>query len=205
LQYAARQVGPSYPVNSEAKRWDSNTNPGIVEKWITGLGWKGPQVDKMLILELLVLLVLANGTPVIARNSFAKRLAWPLDGGIKIFDGQPLFGSSKTVRGLVLAVLVTGAGGALMGLGWQAGLVIGSLSMAGDLFSSFFKRRMKLPPSSRALGLDQVPESLFPLLACQGMLELTVTEIVTVVVIFFAGDVILSPLFFKWKIRKRPY
>jgi CDP-2,3-bis-(O-geranylgeranyl)-sn-glycerol synthase len=116
-----------------------------------------------------------------------------------------LFGSSKTVRGLVLAVLVTGAGGALMGLGWQAGLVIGSLSMAGDLFSSFFKRRMKLPPSSRALGLDQVPESLFPLLACQGMLELTVTEIVTVVVIFFAGDVILSPLFFKWKIRKRPY
>ena len=77
--------------------------------------------------------------------------------------------------------------------------------MLGDLFSSFVKRRMKLPPSSRALGLDQVPESLFPLLACQGALELTVTDISSVVAIFFVGDVLLSPLFFKLKIRKRPY
>lgn len=159
----------------------------------------------MLILKLLALLMLANGTPVIARNGFGGRFAWPLDGGIKAFDGQPLFGSSKTVRGVVLSVLVTGAGGALMGLGWKAGVVIGTLSMLGDLFSSFLKRRMKLPPSSRALGLDQVPESLFPLLACQGLLGLTVTEIVTVVAIFFAGDVVFSPLFYKWKIRKRPY
>jgi len=159
----------------------------------------------MLILKLLVLLTLANGTPVIARNIFAERFAWPLDGGIKSFDGQPLFGSSKTVRGVVLSVLVTGAGGALMGLGWKVGVVIGTLSMAGDLFSSFLKRRMKLPPSSRAPGLDQVPESLFPLLACQGMLALSVTEVVTAVAIFFVGDVVFSPLFYKWKIRKRPY
>ena len=159
----------------------------------------------MLILKLLVLLTLANGTPVIARNTFGGRFAWPLDAGIELFDGQPLFGSSKTVRGVVLSVLVTGAGGALTGLGWKVGFVIGTLSMAGDLFSSFLKRRMKLPPSSRALGFDQVPESLFPLLACQGMLELSVTQIVTVVAIFFAADVIISPLFFKWKIRKRPY
>ncbi|MEA2079195.1 MAG: CDP-archaeol synthase, partial [Pseudomonadota bacterium] len=105
----------------------------------------------MLILKLLVLLTLANGTPVIARKIFAGRFAWPLDGGVQFFDGWPLFGSSKTVRGVVLSVLVTGAGGALMGLGWKVGAVIGTLSMAGDLFSSFLKRRMKLPPSSRAL------------------------------------------------------
>jgi CDP-2,3-bis-(O-geranylgeranyl)-sn-glycerol synthase len=92
-----------------------------------------------------------------------------------------------------------------MGLGWKVGVVIGTLSMAGDLFSSFLKRRMKLPPSSRALGLDQVPESLFPLLACQGILALSVTEVVTAVAIFFVGDVVFSPLFYKWKIRKRPY
>jgi len=156
-------------------------------------------------LKLLVLLTLANGTPVIVRNIFGDRFTWPLDGGIELFDGQPLFGSSKTVRGVVLSVLVTGASGALMGLDWKVGVVIGTLSMAGDLFSSFLKRRMKLPPSSRALGLDQVPESLFPLLGCQGMLELGVTEIVTVVTIFFAGDVVFSPLFYKWKIRKHPY
>jgi CDP-2,3-bis-(O-geranylgeranyl)-sn-glycerol synthase len=149
--------------------------------------------------------MLANGTPVIASKMLGKRLAWPLDGGIEIFDGQPLFGASKTVRGVVLSVLVTGAGGAWMGLGWKVGMVIGILSMAGDLFSSFIKRRIKLPPSSRVLFLDQVPESLFPLLACQSVLELTVTEIAALVAIFFLGDVVFSPLFFKWKIRKRPY
>ena len=170
-----------------------------------GPGRKNREVCNMLILKILVLLLLANATPVIARRVLAERFAWPLDGGLKFFDGWPLFGSSKTVRGVVLSILVTAAGGALMGLGWRVGAVVGTLSMAGDLFSSFVKRRMKLPSSSRALGLDQVPESLFPLLACHGMLGLTVTEIALAVAIFFVADVIFSPLFFKWKIRKRPY
>lgn len=159
----------------------------------------------MLIIKLFILLFLANGTPVLARKIFAERFAWPLDGGMRFFDGQPLFGASKTIRGLLLSVVVTAAGGSLLELGWKAGALIGALSMTGDLFSSFIKRRMKLPPSSRAVGLDQVPESLFPLLACQSMLGLSVTEVATVVVIFFLGDVIFSPLFYKLKIRKRPY
>jgi hypothetical protein len=159
----------------------------------------------MLILKLVILLILANATPVVAREILGKRFAWPLDGGIEIFDGQPLLGASKTVRGVVLSVLVTVVASASMGLGWETGFVIGTLSMAGDLLSSFLKRRMKLPPSSRAPVLDQVPESLFPLLASQAMLNLSVTQIVTVVAIFFVADVVLSPLFFKLKIRKRPY
>ena len=179
--------------------WDSSTNPGIVEKRI------GRPVYNMLIIQLFILLFLANGTPVIARKIFAERFAWPLDGGIRFVDDQPLLGDSKTIRGLLFSVLVTAAGGALLGLGWKAGALIGAVSMAGDLFSSFIKRRMKLPPSSRAVGLDQVPEALFPLLVCQGMLGLGVGEIATVVVMFFLGDVIFSPLFYKLKIRKRPY
>jgi CDP-diglyceride synthetase len=159
----------------------------------------------MLIIKIFLLLFLANGTPVLARKIFAARFAWPLDGGIRFFDGQPLFGDSKTIRGLLFSVVVTAAGGALLGLGWEAGALIGVLSMAGDLFSSFVKRRMKLPPSSKAVGLDQVPEALFPLLVCQGMLGLSVGEVATVVVMFFLGDVIFSPLFYKLKIRKRPY
>jgi CDP-diglyceride synthetase len=158
-----------------------------------------------LIIKILILLFLANGTPVLARILLAERFAWPLDGGIRFFDGRPLFGSAKTLRGLLLAVLVTAAGGALLGLGWKAGAVIGALSMIGDLFSSFVKRRLKMPPSSRATALDQVPESLLPLLVCQRMLNLSAGEIVAVVAIFFLGNVIFSPLFYKLKIRKRPY
>jgi CDP-2,3-bis-(O-geranylgeranyl)-sn-glycerol synthase len=77
--------------------------------------------------------------------------------------------------------------------------------MAGDLFSSFVKRRLNLAPSARASGLDQVPESLFPLLACRNALALSVPDIAVGVAIFFAGEVVLSLLLYKAHIRDRPY
>lgn len=159
----------------------------------------------MQILELLVLLFLANGAPVIARNILGDRFAWPVDAGVRFVDGRPLFGASKTLRGLLFSLVFTSLGSWLMGLGWNVGVVVAGASMAGDLFSSFFKRRFGVPVSGRATGLDQIPESLFPALACQRMLELDVTEISAVVVLFFLGDVVLSPVFHKLRIRKRPY
>jgi len=65
----------------------------------------------------------------------------------------------------------------LLGHTVTRGAVIGSAAMAGDLFSSFVKRRFGFQPSSRATGLDQSPESLFPLLACCGWLPLTLLDI----------------------------
>jgi CDP-2,3-bis-(O-geranylgeranyl)-sn-glycerol synthase len=134
-----------------------------------------------------------------------RRFAWPVDGGIRFIDGQPLFGASKTLRGLFLAVVATSAGALLLGMPWKVGALLGVTSMCGDLFSSFIKRRLKLPPSSKATGLDQIPESLLPLLVCQPMLGLTVTEIVVVVTLFMVGGILLSPLFYKLRIRRRPY
>jgi CDP-2,3-bis-(O-geranylgeranyl)-sn-glycerol synthase len=159
----------------------------------------------MLIIKLLVLLAVSNAAPVFARKLFEDRFSWPVDAGLRFFDGQPLFGTSKTIRGIVFSIVFTAIGAWLMGLGWEIGVVIGAVSMAGDLFSSFTKRRLKMPASSRATGLDQVPEALFPLLACQQALGLGVTDILAVVALFFAGSLILSPLFHKLNIRKRPY
>jgi hypothetical protein len=159
----------------------------------------------MLIIELFILLVLANGAPVIARNILEERFSWPIDAGVRFFDGRPLFGVSKTIRGLVFSVVFTMLGAWLFGLGLKIGFIVASTSMAGDLFSSFIKRRLKLPASSRAIGLDQIPESLFPLLACQQALDLGVMEIVAIVVIFLVGDLLFSPLFYKLSVRKRPY
>jgi hypothetical protein len=157
------------------------------------------------ILQLLTLLVLANGTPVIAKKILGERLAYPLDGGVEFVDGRPLLGRSKTIRGVVLAVLVTTAGAPLVGLEWVVGFLVGSLAMAGDLLSSFLKRRMALPPSSRASGLDQLPEALFPLLACRNLLSLTMTDIATGVGLFFIGEVLLSRVFYALRLRDRPY
>ena len=157
------------------------------------------------ILQLLILLMLANGTPVIAKKLLGDRYSYPLDGNLTFADGRPLFGHSKTIRGVVLAVLVTTAGAPLIGLGWKTGLLVGSFAMAGDLVSSFSKRRLNLPSSSRASGLDQVPESLFPLLACRYLLSLAVADIAVCVVMFFVGEVVLSRLLYALHLRDRPY
>jgi hypothetical protein len=96
-------------------------------------------------------------------------------------------------------------GAILLGLQFWLGLLVASTAMAGDLFSSFLKRRLQLAPSSKATGLDQLPESLFPLLACQPLLSLTAIDIAVGCAIFFAGQILLSRLFFWLRLRDRPY
>jgi CDP-diglyceride synthetase len=157
------------------------------------------------ILQLLVLLTLANGTPIVAKRIFGPRFARPLDGGIIFFDGRPLFGHSKTIRGILTSILITTAGAPLIGLDLTTGAIVASAAMAGDLFSSFVKRRLNFPPSSQALGLDQVPESLLPMLACRDALSLTTADIALGVGIFLIGELILSRLLYQLHLRDRPY
>jgi hypothetical protein len=71
--------------------------------------------------------------------------------------------------------------------------------------SSFLKRRLNLPPSSQALGLDQIPESLFPMLACRGALSLTAADVALGVAIFFGGELVLSRLLYRVHLRDVPY
>jgi hypothetical protein len=157
------------------------------------------------ITQLLFLLTLANGAPLLAKKVLGNRFSRPLDSGARCPDGEPWFGASKTMRGIFLSVLLTAVGACLVGLGCKIGALIGSAAMLGDLFSSFLKRRMKLPASSRAAGLDQVPESLFPLLACRSALSLTVSDIAVIVLSFFLGEILVSRLLYKLRLRDRRY
>jgi CDP-diglyceride synthetase len=157
------------------------------------------------ILQILVLLTFANGTPIVSKKIFGSRFALPLDAGIIFFDGRPVFGASKTMRGIVVSILITSAIAPFIGLDLTIGAIVASSAMAGDLFSSFVKRRLNFPPSSQALGLDQVPESLFPMLACRDALSLTIADIALGVGIFFIGELILSRLLFRAHLRDEPY
>ncbi len=159
----------------------------------------------VVVLQLLILLMLANGTPVIGKKILGGRYSYPLDGNLTFADGRPLFGRSKTIRGVTLAVLVATGAAPIIGLGWKTGLLVGSFAMAGDLFSSFCKRRLGLPSSSRASGLDQIPESLLPLLACRDLLALTAADIAVCVLMFVIGEVVLSRLLYAFRLRDRPY
>jgi hypothetical protein len=153
----------------------------------------------------MALLTFANGTPVIAKKLFGDTIAWPVDGDYRFVDGRPLFGRSKTIRGVVLAIPVTSGLAPVIGLPWNIGLVVGLMAMIGDLFSSFLKRRMNLAPSTMAFALDQVPESLFPMLACKPLIDITAVDIAVVTIAFLAGELILSRLLFKLHIRDRPF
>ncbi len=159
----------------------------------------------VLIAQLICLVAVANTAPLLVKLVFAHRWAHPLDCGVVVLDGRPLFGKSKTMRGIVASLALAVATAPIVGLAWTTGLLIGAAAMAGDLFSSFVKRRLDLPPSSRATGLDQVPESLFPLLACRAVVDLSAADIIAAVGVFFVGEVVFARLFYALKLRDRPY
>ena len=159
----------------------------------------------VLLAQLLTLLAVANGTPVIAAKLLGKDNAQPLDGNAILSDGKPLFGSSKNIRGVALSVALTTIVAPLIGLGWEVGFVVAVGAMIGDLFSSFVKRRLGMSASSKFTGLDQIPEALIPLLACMALLPLRPLSVVIGTLLFFVGALFLSRVFFKLNIRDRPY
>jgi hypothetical protein len=155
--------------------------------------------------QTLVLLTVANGAPVIAQNVFGNRWSQPLDAGKFWHDGRPALGGAKTFRGVICSVVATIIIAPVIGVSWTVGLGAGVAAMVGDLFSSFVKRRLGLSASERATGLDQVPESLLPALVCAYQLELEWLDVVIVMSIFFVGEIALSRLLYKLRIRARPY
>jgi CDP-2,3-bis-(O-geranylgeranyl)-sn-glycerol synthase len=157
------------------------------------------------ILQILVLLTLANGAPVVAKKMLGDRCNGPLDFGVMFVDGRPLFGRSKTIRGIVVAILAATAGAPLVGLDLATGAIVAAAAMTGDLLSSFVKRRLDFKPSSQALGLDQIPESLLPMLAARAALSLTALDIAAGVAIFLVGELLLSRFLFQVHLRDEPY
>jgi hypothetical protein len=162
-------------------------------------------IHPFLIAQLLALLALANGAPVMAKKVFGASLAYPLDNGVTLADGQPVFGCSKTIRGVALAIGVTTLAAPWAGLSPAAGFVASTIAMIGDLLSSFIKRRMKLAPGSMALGIDQIPESFLPAIAARWALPVTVLDAAILAGVFFIGELAASRALFALNIRDRPY
>jgi CDP-2,3-bis-(O-geranylgeranyl)-sn-glycerol synthase len=157
------------------------------------------------VLALLLLIVAANGAPVVAHAMLGERWAAPVDFGVCLADGRRLLGETKTWRGLVAALAASTALAPLLGLSPLLGLAAGALAMSGDLLASFAKRRLDRPSSSRALVLDTVPESLLPALGLMRPLHLGGAEILGLVILFGLLDALISPLLYRLRIRRRPW
>ncbi|NMT62290.1 CDP-archaeol synthase [Marinobacter orientalis] len=156
-------------------------------------------------LELFVMLVLANGAPVVAARVFGRRWSAAVDGGRRWRDGRPLLGNRKTWRGVVSGTLVCGLFALITGMGLLFGLLFGLLGLIGDMVSSFIKRRLGLASSGKAIGLDQIPEALLPMVLAWFWLDVSVAVVVSVVVLFTLANMLLSPLLYRLGIRHQPH
>ena len=110
--------------------------------------------------------MVANMAPVIAtRFNLTPILNKPLDAKL-MWRGQRLFGSHKTIRGLIWGV-ITGAITAVIQYritGWfgsvdaavSLGALLGFGALTGDAIKSFFKRRWAIQPGSIWMPWDQI-------------------------------------------------
>ena len=158
-----------------------------------------------LIIDVLILVTIANAAPVLISYVLLHRDTLPIDFGHKLADGNYIFGVSKTWRGVIAAIIFTTLSAIILGFEYTTGLIIAVTAMFGDLFSSFIKRRLKMESSARAPILDQLPEALFPCLALMSMGIVDLIQVIVIVPCFIIIDIILSIVFFKLGIRKRPY
>ena len=139
-------------------------------------------------LQAFALLITANAVPVIVGKLARERAAQPLDFGHVMPDGERLFGSHKTWRGLASGIVACAVLAAYFHLPVWLGAGFAALSLLADACSSAVKRRMRLKPGSDVLGLDQLAEALVPLLVFAKPLGLQAGEIAFVT----AGFVILD-------------
>ena len=147
-----------------------------------------------LVTELILLLIVANAAPVILGLLLGRLGNRPLDGNRRLADGHPLLGPSKTIRGLIAAILLTALAAPLFDLSRLQGAGFGLLAMLGDLGSSFTKRRLGLTSGHSVPLLDQLPETLLPLWVLQPALGMTPMEMFTAVGVFIVIDLLLSRL-----------
>lgn len=143
----------------------------------------------------LALLVAANSTPVIVARMLGPAGAAPIDALFRRHGGHPIFGSHKTWRGLASGALASLLAGALLPCGAFIGLAFGLLSLTGDLASSFSKRRLRVPAGHDVFLLDQLPETLLPLIVLAGPLGLTPSSAAGAAIAF----VLLDLLSARWR------
>ena len=147
-------------------------------------------------LIMLILILVANGAPIVSYYLFKHRLDIPLDGNSLWRDGAPLLGKSKTYRGLISALVLTSLFAYIITQDYVLGFIVAGLCMLGDLLTSFVKRRLGKPAHKEVMGLDQSLEAALPLLVINPIIALevlkfnlpplTLVEIAVTFLLFFA-------------------
>ncbi len=136
--------------------------------------------------KVIFFLFLVNSLPPIASVVFGDRYGLAIDGGRLWFDGRPIFGRHKTIRGIIAGVTGGTLAFYLLGVSWWVATIAALLAMIGDLASSFIKRRSTFASGEDVVVLDQIFEALFPLLFLNQYLDLDLQQNVSILFLFIA-------------------
>jgi len=146
------------------------------------------------ILKIVIFLLWVNGIPPMVSLFIGDRYRMAVDCGLQWFDGRPIFGSHKTIRGVTAATVFGLFVYPLLGVTWQVAGVAAFLAMTGDLFSSFIKRRSMFYSGKEVVVLDQLFEALFPLLFLNRYLELNLKQNSIILILFITTSYCFSRL-----------
>ena len=143
--------------------------------------------DLLAIARILLLLWGINLVPPVLAFFFGPQGDAPLDRGRCLKDGRPMFGLNKTLRGLVGALLSGPIFAVILLLPAWLGLTSAAVSMAGDLGTSFLKRRLDRPEGEEHLFLDHSLEGALPLIILGLYLQLSIWQGLLALLLFLAG------------------
>lgn len=150
----------------------------------------------------------ANMAPVLTKNYF-KFLAVPVDFN-KTINSKPIFGSHKTFRGIIMAVIFSLAFFYLQKFLYQfnffhnlslldynqygvlMGFLMGLGAIMGDLIKSFFKRRVNIKPGKSWIPFDQIDFVVGGLIAVSFVYGFTLKLAVALVLIAFFSHILFN-------------
>ncbi len=155
-------------------------------------------------MKILLLLWLVNFAPPLLTHFLGERWSTPVDCSRMWRDGKPLLGPHKTYRGLVGGLAAGALAGWLLGLTGWLGALAALFSMAGDLLTSFIKRRLALPSGDVSPGLDQLLEGAFPVLLLGTIIGISPGIQAALLVVFCVGA-FAGSWFFKRILRSEPF
>jgi CDP-2,3-bis-(O-geranylgeranyl)-sn-glycerol synthase len=145
----------------------------------------------------------ANAVPVVFGGGA------PLDLGRTLWDGRPVFGSHKTIRGFFAGLAV----GTLVGLGEclvftdyspLLGFVLSLGALIGDLGGAFIKRRLGIAPGASLPVVDQVDFVLAALLFSLPVSRPTLTMAFVVLVLTVPAHLLTNLLAYLVGLKRRP-
>jgi uncharacterized protein len=162
----------------------------------------------LIIIKLAAFLLWVNFLPPLANMIWGERYNHPIDGGKLWFDQHPIFGDHKTIRGVLVSLLGGTAVAPLLGVDFRVAAAATLLAMIGDLLSSFIKRRLNTKSGRNIIVLDQIFESLFPLLFLKGILQLTWLQVLLILLCFtpvaFLGSCFWNYIMFRPPLENYP-